>query len=163
MIPRDFAFKTEAETIAYNMALIDVCPKIMDIIGKDSANYCIEFLGFLEVYRYALHRLKGTRIDTIIDVGCGAAIQSLLIKDKYWYWGVDASDGLKLVDVDVVDALEWIEDNADYFSQDHTLAICSAVPNRAVRDEVKKRFKYHLVTYPTAIESENFPLAGGKK
>ena len=140
---------------------MDTHPEIMDLFSDGHNELGIEFLAFMEVYRYAAYRLRGTEIKAIYDFGCNAGVQSVLFPDML-YHGVEVSDCMKMSfrnefhDIVQRDARDYL-DSVDFRRNPYVFAICSAVPDDEVRRKVAERFRYHLVTYPTMIESESFP------
>ena len=156
--------KPETSTVTYE----DLCDAVCHGIGPDAINtfmqwdYCEydgDYFGFLNTYG----ALKAPNTYTIIDIGCYLAAQAWLFRNNTAYIGIDigvpmryrlAQNNARHFDMTgqtfINDVLPDMIANGE-IDLEHTIAICSAVPNNELQQQVIKAFPYHVVTYPCDI------------
>lgn len=122
-----------------------------------SAEIGIDFLCFEEEYEYVLEHTD--KDDIIIDLGCAYNAQCWYFKDYDRYIAVDYP-GLDDVYFDSGNVEFYMMSIQQFISHilptlnldlEKTVAICSAVPDKAAQDLVEKTFPRHYISYPGEV------------
>ena len=143
----------------YQLIPKDKLDRIFETSQTVAAECDYTFLGFEEVYKAVTLFVPKSKV--IIDLGCAYAFQAWYFREYRKYIGVD--NDCKDVRITLN---ELGINNANYFScsiqkfieivfpalpytLNEVFAVCSYVPDREVREMVRKFFPHCLVYYPT--------------